>query len=69
MKEKENKETKDFFEAVIESSRDGIVITDGKGYIFYINSVMERMCGTSKEIIIGKHSSELLIDERQISSN
>ncbi len=64
--EREIKETRDFLEAVIEGSRDGIVITDEKGHIFSINSAMEQMCGFGKEEVIGKHASELLVDDKQI---
>jgi PAS domain S-box-containing protein len=63
--EKEIKETRDFLETVIEGSRDGIVITDEKGHIFSINSAMEQMCGFDKEEVIGKHASDLLVDDKQ----
>ena len=64
--EKEIKEARDFLKSVIEGSRDGIVITDAKGHILSINTAMEQMCGFGKEKLIGKHSSTLVIDDKDM---
>ena len=40
--EEELKKSKDFLESVIESSKDGIVICDEKGYILSVNTAMEK---------------------------
>lgn len=64
--EREIKETRDFLKSVIEGSRDGIVIVDGQGYITSANTAIEKMCKFSKEELIGKHASELTIDDNDI---
>lgn len=62
----EIKEAKDFLESVIESSRDGIVICDDKGFIISVNAAMEKMCSFSKEEMIGKHASSLTIEDKDV---
>lgn len=62
--EKELRETKEFLEKVIESTRDGILIVDEKGYILSANSAMEKMSGFAKKDIIGKHASALIVDDK-----
>ena len=57
--EQEIKEGKAFLESVIESSRDGIAITDEKGTILSVNSVLTEMSIFSKEELMGKHISIL----------
>ncbi|NMA13751.1 MAG: sigma 54-interacting transcriptional regulator, partial [Clostridia bacterium] len=47
-------------EAILESSYDGIWITDGKGYVVYTNEAWERITGISREEVIGKATEELL---------
>jgi len=60
--EKEIKEAKEFLENVLESSIDGIVITDVKGNILTANSAMGEMTHLTREEMIGKHTSELLME-------
>ena len=55
--EKGIRESRDFLESVIESSRDGIVITDENGYILSCNTAMERMSRFKKEELAGEHAS------------
>ncbi|MEE9504357.1 MAG: PAS domain S-box protein, partial [Thermodesulfobacteriota bacterium] len=62
--EKEIKETKDFLERIIESSKDGIVVTDEKGVIISVNTAIEQMCSFRKKELIGKHASELVIEDK-----
>lgn len=45
---------------VIESSYDGIWITDGEGYTLHVNSAYERISGMKKEELLGRHMQELL---------
>ena len=64
--EKEIKETRDFLERIIESSKDGIVVTDEKGIITSVNTAIEQMCSFRKEELIGKHTSELVIEDKDV---
>jgi len=64
--EKQIKDTKEFLEHVIESSKDGIAINDTKGYIISTNAAMERMTKFSREELIGMHSSELVVKEKEV---
>jgi len=60
--EREFQETKDFLESILDSSVDGIVTTDIKGMITYINRGMEEILQSVKEAYIGKHVSLLYLD-------
>jgi PAS domain S-box-containing protein len=62
--EKEIKKTKEFLENVIESSRDGIVITDENGNILSVNSAMENMCRFNKNELIGEHISIFAAEDK-----
>ncbi|MGD9161270.1 MAG: PAS domain S-box protein [Desulfobacteraceae bacterium] len=53
--ERELKETKDFLSIIMESSVDGIVTTDLKGKITYLNRGMEDMTGMVREEDTGTH--------------
>ncbi|MBN1831881.1 MAG: Cache 3/Cache 2 fusion domain-containing protein [Deltaproteobacteria bacterium] len=55
--EKELRETKEFLENIMESSVDGVVTTDLKGKVTYLNRAMEDMVKTPREEILGKHIS------------
>ncbi len=67
--EKELRETKNFLENVIESSRDGIIIVNEQGYITSVNPAMENMCSFNKEALTGQHASTLTIDDENIKKN
>jgi PAS domain S-box-containing protein len=64
--EKELKEAKEFLEYVIESSRDGILITDEQGTILSINGSIEKMSGYSKEELVGEHASVFSPDDEEM---
>ena len=55
--EKELRETKEFLENIMESSVDGIVTTNLKGKITYMNLAMEEMIKYRREEVLGKHIS------------
>ena len=65
----EIKRGKDFFEAVIESSMDAIAISDAMGTITSANTAMEKIFHYSKEELIGKHLSELVIDDPEMRNS
>lgn len=48
------------FKAAIDSSYDGIWITDGKGNTLFINKAIERITGLSAKNVIGKNMAELV---------
>ncbi len=52
--EKEVQKSKGFFEKVIQSSVDGIVVVDTKGHVLIFNEGMERLTGYSSQEIIDK---------------
>ncbi|HBV67674.1 MAG TPA: transcriptional regulator, partial [Clostridiales bacterium] len=49
-------------EAVIESSYDGIFITDGKANVIYLNSAYERITGVRRNELLGKNMDNLVRD-------
>ena len=51
--EKELWKTKDYLENIVQSSVDGIVTTDPKGRITFLNRAFEEMVGRSRENILG----------------
>lgn len=53
------KQVKDY-EAVLESSFDGILITDGEGNVLMVNQAYERLTGIKIEEIMGKNMREML---------
>jgi PAS domain S-box-containing protein len=60
--EKELRETKDFLSNIMESSVDGIITTDLKGKITYLNHGMEEMMGFKKDEAIGTHICTFYVD-------
>jgi PAS domain S-box-containing protein len=63
--EREIKEGKEFLEKIIKGSKDGIIISDESGIILSVNEAVEQMLGLGKEEIVGKHTSELIIEEEE----
>ncbi|MBA4393391.1 MAG: hypothetical protein C0407_07545, partial [Desulfobacca sp.] len=59
--EKQLRGTKEFLENIMESSADGIVTTDLKGKITYMNRAMEEMLGYRKTEHLGKHVSTFYV--------
>ncbi len=47
-------------EDLLESSHDGLFITDGYGNIEMANSAWERICGIPKDFVIGKNAQDLV---------
>ncbi len=47
-------------EDILESSHDGLFITDGKGNILMVNSAWERICGIHREFVLGKNAQDLV---------
>ena len=61
--EREIKEGKEFLEKIIKGSKDGIIISDEMGTILSVNEAVEQMLDLSREEIVGRHTSELIVDE------
>ncbi len=59
--EKELRETKEFLENIMESSVDGIVTTDLKGKITYLNRAISEMLGYQKSDLLGNHISMMYV--------
>ncbi|OGP50113.1 MAG: hypothetical protein A2Y79_07300 [Deltaproteobacteria bacterium RBG_13_43_22] len=59
--EKELRETKEFLENIMESSVDGIVTTDLKGKITYLNRAMEEMLRYYRAELLGNHISMIYV--------
>jgi len=65
-KEQELHRSRDFLQTVIENSPDGIVIVDALGTIMSVNSTVEKFFGYSRQELIGKHTSELVVQDPHI---
>jgi len=59
--EKDLKGTKEFLENIMESSVDGIVTTDLKGRITYMNRAMEAMLAYPRSELLGNHISIIYV--------
>jgi PAS domain S-box-containing protein len=59
--ERELRETKEFLENIMESSIDGIVTTDLKGKITYMNRAMEEIVEHGREEVLGTHISRFYV--------
>jgi PAS domain S-box-containing protein len=55
-------ETKDYLENILESSADGIITTNQKGTITYVNRGLEEILQDKKEKLIGSHVSFFYLD-------
>ena len=55
-------ETKDYLENILESSADGIITTNQKGTITYVNRGLEEILQDKKEKLIGSHVSLFYLD-------
>jgi PAS domain S-box-containing protein len=55
--ERELRETKEFLENIMESSVDGILTTDLKGYITYQNRAMAELLEYTRDEVMGSHIS------------
>lgn len=59
--ERELRETKEFLEHIMESSVDGILTTDLKGRLTYMNRAMEEMLKYRREEVVGTHVSRFYV--------
>ena len=59
--ERELWETKEFLENIMQSSVDGIITTDLKGKITYLNRAMEELLEYRREDFLGEHISRLYV--------
>ncbi|MFH1488311.1 MAG: PAS domain S-box protein [Pseudomonadota bacterium] len=59
--ERELRETKEFLENIMESSVDGIVTTDLKGKITYLNRAMEEILQCRRADMLGTHISHFYV--------
>lgn len=55
-----HKELEEEFNAILESSYDGIHVTDGKGVSLRFNSACERIEGINRNEVVGKYLKELV---------
>lgn len=60
--EKEYKDLLDEYNAILDSSDDGIHITDGNGVTLKFNKSCERIDGVKAEYVIGKNMEELVAE-------
>ena len=56
---------RDFLENIYDTTPDGIMVSDTKGYIIRVNRALEKMLGFTQEEIIGKHTGEMSPDDEQ----
>ncbi len=61
--ERELREANDFLESVIESSHDGIIISDAEGIILSVNSAIKRITGFGTAELSGKKLSTLAAED------
>lgn len=47
-------------ENVLEASHDGLFITDGEGNVLMVNTAWERICGISRDFVLGKNAQDLV---------
>jgi PAS domain S-box-containing protein len=59
--ERELQETKEFLENIMQSSVDGIVTTDLKGKVTYVNRAIEEILKYQKNEILGTHISRIYV--------
>jgi len=45
---------------ILEASHDGLFISDGYGNVLMVNGAWERICGISREFVVGKNAQELV---------
>jgi len=65
--ERQLRETKEFLERIMESSVDGILTTDLKGKLTYVNRAMEEMLGYPRGEILGIHISNFYVRGMQLA--
>ena len=63
--ERELQETKEFLENIMQSSVDGIVTTDLKGKVTYLNRAMEEILKYRRDEVLGTHISRIYVKQRR----
>jgi len=53
-----------FFKSLLDSMQVGVIVSDHKGYIVYINDTYARFLGIDPKAHIGKHATELGVNSR-----
>ena len=51
--------TRDFLENIFNTTSDGIMVSNARGYLVSVNTALEKMLGFSRDELIGKHTAEL----------
>jgi PAS domain S-box-containing protein len=54
-------ETKDYLDNIIESSLDGITVSDHLGHVTRVNKAFLELIGLEEEVVVGKHIMELSV--------
>jgi len=65
----ETQKTKEYLEAIINNSIDGIAVTDFKGSVTAINPAVLKMFNITKEDVLGKHFAELIDEDDPHKTN
>jgi len=60
--EEEMKASRDFLESIFRTTREGIIVTDARGYIVRSNETMSKLMGYTEAEMAGKHPVDLLAD-------
>ncbi len=60
--------TNETLQAIIEFSTDGIYVVNKKGITIYVNEAYEKITGTNKQNVLGKHM-QTVIDEGYIDQS
>ncbi len=47
-------------EDILEASHDGLFISDGHGNVMMVNRAWERICGISRDFVVGKNAQDLV---------
>ena len=53
-------QAKNYLKSILDTSVDGIVVSDSRGFISMANKAMENLLGYSLEELIGKHPAQLV---------
>ena len=65
----ETQKTKEYLEAIINNSIDGIAVTDFKGSVTAINPAVLKMFNIAEEDVLGKHFAELIDEDDPHKTN
>ena len=65
----ETQKTKEYLEAIISNSIDGIAVTDFKGSVTAVNPAVLKMFNIAEEDVLGKHFAEIIDKQDPLISN